>query len=76
MGRGLSLAATEIARRKLDTSNDRVMGLVLVAAQTIYIGSLVAFALATHLALALAMLWMRGPLFAVSGPLLSCCRIE
>ncbi len=71
VGQGLSLAATEIARRKLDTSNDRAMGLVLVAAQAIYIGSLVAFALATNLALALAMLWMRGPLFAVSGPLLS-----
>ena len=71
VGRGLSLAATEVTRRKLDTSNDRVMGLVLTATQSVYIGSLVTFALATNLGLALAMLWMRGPLFAVSGPLLS-----
>jgi len=71
VGRGLSLAATEVARRKFDTSNDRITSLVLVAAQATYIGSLVALALATNLGLALAMLWLRGPLFAVSGPLLS-----
>ena len=68
---GLGFVVLEVVRRTVDTSNERSVARTLMALQACYVGSLVAFGLATGFPLAMAMLWARGPLRQASGPLLS-----
>ena len=73
---GLGFGLLEVVRRTVNTSNDRAVAGVLMALQALYVGSLVAFGLATEFAFAMAMFWARGPLRRASGPLLSAWRME
>ena len=68
---GLGFGLLEVVRRTVNTSNDRSVAGALMALQALYVGSLVAFGLATEFAFAIAMFWARGPLRRASGPLLS-----
>ncbi len=68
---GLGFGLLEVVRRTVNTSSDRAVAGVLVVLQGLYVGSLVAFGLATGFPFAMAMFWARGPLRRASGPLLS-----
>ena len=68
---GLGFGLLEVVRRTVNTSNDHAVAGSLMALQALYVGSLVAFGLATEFAFAIAMFWARGPLRRASGPLLS-----
>ena len=68
---GLGFGLLEVVRRTVNTSSDRSVAGVLVVLQGLYVGSLVAFGLATGFPFAMAMFWARGPLRRASGPLLS-----
>ena len=67
----LGFALLEVVRRTVDTTSDRAVAATLVVLQGLYVGSLVAFGLATEFPFAIAMFWARGPLRRASGPLLS-----
>ena len=67
----LGFALLEVVRRTVNTSSDRAVAGTLVVLQGLYVGSLVAFGLATEFPFAIAMFWARGPLRRASGPLLS-----
>ena len=68
---GLGFGLLEVVRRTVNTSSDQAVAGVLVVLQGLYVGSLVAFGLATGFPSAMAMFWARGPLRRASGPLLS-----
>ncbi len=68
---GLALAFIEVVRRKVDTSNDRVIARTLLGVEALHIGSLIAFGLAVSLPMAMAMFWVRTSLRRGSDPLLS-----
>ena len=70
----LGFALLEVVRRTVNTTNDRAVAGTLVVLQTLYVGSLVAFGLATGFPFAIAMFWARGPLRRASGPLLRAWR--
>ena len=66
---GLSVIVLEVIRR-LDTTDDRAIATTLLVVNIIFIAAVVAFAAATNLAFALAMLWLRNPMRRANEPIL------
>lgn len=67
---GLSVIVLEVIRRRLDTTDDRAIATTLLAVNIILIAAVAAFAAATNLAFALAMLWLRNPMRRANDPIL------
>jgi len=69
VGRFVSLGATELARRRVDTHRPEVVSRVLMLAAGLIVCSLVGLSLARSVWLALALLWGIGALRSITGPL-------
>lgn len=69
VGMLLSTAATEIVRRRLDTTNHLAVARTLLALNVVLIGALIGFALTPTLLLAVIALWVVGVLRHLDGPL-------
>jgi DHA3 family tetracycline resistance protein-like MFS transporter len=69
IGHVLSLGATELVRRRVDSRLGAGIGRVLVAVTMLIIVSLAGFGLARNVGLALALLWLIGALRAIQSPL-------
>jgi len=67
---GLSVIVLEGIRRRLDTTDDRAIATTLLAVNIVLIAAVAAFAAATNLAFALAMLWLRNPMRRANEPIL------
>ena len=67
----LSVVVLEVVRRKLDPTDDRAIATTLLVVNIIFIASVAAFAAATNLAFALAMLWLRNPMRSANDPILN-----
>ena len=66
----LTLAATEVLRRRLDLSDNRRVALTLIGVYAALIGSVLLFVLAERFALVLLGLWLTGAARAVRNPLM------
>jgi len=66
----LTLAATEVLRRRLDLSDNRRVVLTLIGVYAALIGSVLLFVLAERIALVLLGLWLTGAARAVRNPLM------
>ena len=66
----LSVAVLEVIRRRLGTTDDRAIATTLLAVNLVFIGAVAAFAAATNLVFALAMLWLRNPMRNANEPIL------
>ncbi|NLG51667.1 MAG: MFS transporter [Chloroflexi bacterium] len=69
VGQFISLGATELARRRVDTRHPEVMSRVLLLAAGLIVCSLVGLGLARSIWVALALLWGIGALRSITGPL-------
>lgn len=67
----LSMVATEIARRRLDTRNQRTVARVLIAAFAAMVTALLAFALTENVWIALIALWVANTLRGTAEPVVS-----
>jgi DHA3 family tetracycline resistance protein-like MFS transporter len=65
----LSLAATEFARRRVDTNRGLSLARALMLNAGLIVFSLLAFGLAQNFWIAVALFWLVGALRSVSGPL-------
>lgn len=65
----LSIGATEIVRRRFDTSNNKIVARLLFVLSALQIASTVAFALAGNFALAVATFWSLSILRSIIGPI-------
>ena len=65
----LAIAATELARRRLDTSNGRVIARALFCADTVRIASTVLFGLTASFGVAVGAYWVATLLRQVSRPI-------
>lgn len=66
----LSLALTEVLRRRLDMSDNRRVALTLIGVYAALIGSVLLFVLADSFAFALLGLWLTGAARAIRNPLM------
>src|SRR5260221_12256651 len=69
VGMALSIAASELVRRRVDTASHAAVTRVLFVIEALLVASLVTFGLARSFALALAAFWAVGLLRQVSDPL-------
>lgn len=69
VGSVASIITTEIARRRLDTTNQRAVVRTIVAAYAMVIGGIIVFAISNSFAVALIAFWVVGIFRATAGPI-------
>jgi DHA3 family tetracycline resistance protein-like MFS transporter len=65
----LAIAATELVRRRLDTTNPNAIARMMMAASALMVAGLIAFAQARSLVLAIGMIWLIDVFRSINSPL-------
>jgi len=65
----LAIAATELVRRRLDTTNPNAIARLMMAASALMVTGLIAFAQARSLVLAIGMIWLIDVFRSINSPL-------